>query len=141
MSLPPTTHRWASDLSSGYKGLEYQPAAPVPALLPHQVLIKIKAVSLNYRDLDAMTGYYNSFRKHGKTPLPLVPCSDGVGVIIAVGSDVDEDTGVAVGDEVLCLYNTEHMSGPVTAYHITTGSRLPLEGILAEYKSYCTTRR
>jgi NADPH:quinone reductase-like Zn-dependent oxidoreductase len=35
---------------------------------------------------------------------------------------------------VLCLYNTEHMSGPVTAYHMTTGSGLPLEGMLTEYK-------
>jgi hypothetical protein len=35
---------------------------------------------------------------------------------------------------VLCLYNTEHMSGPVTAYHMTTGSGLPLEGILTECK-------
>jgi NADPH:quinone reductase-like Zn-dependent oxidoreductase len=90
MSLPTTTRRWASDLPSGYKGLEYKPSAPIHSLLPHQVLIKIKAVSLNYRDLDAMTGYYDSFRKHGKTPLPLplVPCSDSMGVIIAVRSDV-----------------------------------------------------
>jgi NADPH:quinone reductase-like Zn-dependent oxidoreductase len=110
MPLRTTTRRWASDLSSGYKGLEYQIEAPIPSLLPYRVLIKIKAVSLRYRDLDAITGcYYNSFRKHGKTPLPLVPCSDRVGVIIAVGSDVGEDTGVAVGDEVLCLYNTEHI--------------------------------
>jgi NADPH:quinone reductase-like Zn-dependent oxidoreductase len=133
MSHLTTTRRWASDLSSGYKGLQYQPTALIHSL-PHQVLIKTKAASLNYRDLGAMTGYYNRFRKHGKTPLPLVPCSDSAGVIIAVGSDVGEDTGVVVGGEVLCLYNTEHMSGPVTAYHMTTGSGLPLEGMLTEYK-------
>ncbi|KAF2493719.1 putative alcohol dehydrogenase [Lophium mytilinum] len=145
MPTPTTTRRWVSDLSSGYRALELQPSAPLPTLLPHQVLIRIKAVSLNYRDLDAMTGYYNTFRTHSKTPLPLVPCSDGAGIIVAVGSAVDlAETGVAVGDEVLCLYNTEHMAGPVTAYHMQTGSGLPLEGCLTEYKilpHYATVRK
>lgn len=133
MALPVTTARWGSDLQSGYQNLQFYPAVPLPQLKPHQVLIKIKCVSLNYRDLDAMRGYYNSFRKHGKTPLPLVPCSDGAGIIVGIGSEVEEEN-VKVDDEVLCLYNTEHMSGPVTLQHMTTGSGMPLEGMLTEYK-------
>jgi hypothetical protein len=90
-------------------------------LKPHYVLIKIKSMSLNYQDLDVMSGYYNSFRKHGSTPLPLASCSDGAGVFVSVGEEVDEEK-IKVGDEVLCLYNTEHMSGSVTMHHMATGS-------------------
>ncbi|KAF2802079.1 uncharacterized protein BDZ99DRAFT_504102 [Mytilinidion resinicola] len=112
MSVLTTTRPWVSDLASGYQGLEFQASAPIPALLSHQVLVRIK-----------------------KMPLPLVPCSDGAGIIVAVGSDVGpEETSIAVGDEVLCLYNKEHMSGPATAYHMQMGSELPLEGCLTEYK-------
>ena len=45
-----------------------------------QVLIKMQAASLNYRDLLTVKGAYNS-----KQQLPLVPLSDGVGEVVGVG--------------------------------------------------------
>lgn len=45
-----------------------------------QVLIKLRSVSLNYRDLMVIKGLYNP-----KLPLPMIPFSDGVGEVVAVG--------------------------------------------------------
>ena len=53
---------------------------PDPAPGPGQVLLRMRAVSLNYRDLMMVEGSYNP-----KQPLPLIPCSDGVGEVAAVG--------------------------------------------------------
>ena len=43
---------------------------------PGEVLVKIRAVSLNYRDLMMVTGRYNP-----KMKLPRIPCSDGAGEV------------------------------------------------------------
>ncbi len=50
-------------------------ARPKPG--PGQVLVQMKAISLNFRDLLVINGLYNP-----KMPLPLVPVSDGAGVIV-----------------------------------------------------------
>jgi len=54
---------------------------PVPA--PRQVIVRMRAVSLNFRDLLVVEGRYDP-----KMRLPLTPVSDGVGEIIAVGPHV-----------------------------------------------------
>lgn len=66
-------------------------AAPTPG--PGEVLVAVRAVSLNYRDLMVAEGRY------GK-PLaePMVPCSDSAGIVIAVGEGV---TRFAAGDRVM----------------------------------------
>jgi NADPH:quinone reductase-like Zn-dependent oxidoreductase len=56
-----------------------------------QVLVRVRAVSLNYRDLMVADGRY------GRVALPLVPLSDGAGEIAAVGAGV---TAWKVGDRV-----------------------------------------
>src|ERR1039458_1579510 len=52
---------------------------------PHQVQVKVRAISLNYRDLMMVNGFYNP-----KMIMPRVPCSDGAGDVIAVGEGVNE---------------------------------------------------
>ena len=47
---------------------------------PGELVLRMRAASLNYRDLMMVQGHYNP-----RQPLPLVPCSDGVGEIVAVG--------------------------------------------------------
>jgi NADPH:quinone reductase-like Zn-dependent oxidoreductase len=54
-----------------------------PAPGPGELLLRLRAVSLNYRDLMMVDGRYNP-----RQPLPLVPCSDGVGEVVAVGPGV-----------------------------------------------------
>src|SRR5262249_25951210 len=56
---------------------------PRPTPGPGQVLVKIRAASLNYRDLLVIRGAYN---KHLK--LPAIPLSDGAGEVEAVGAGV-----------------------------------------------------
>ena len=64
---------------------------------PGQVLLRMKAASLNYRDLMTVRGEYNP-----RQPLPLIPCSDGVGEIIAAGAGVRRHE---VGARVCPLFN------------------------------------
>ena len=66
---------------------------PDPEPGPGQVLIKVKATSVNYRDLLLVQGFYTP-----KQPLPIIPFSDGAGEVVEVGEGV---TRVKVGDRVL----------------------------------------
>jgi NADPH:quinone reductase-like Zn-dependent oxidoreductase len=85
----------------------------------------MKAASLNYRDYLMVQGVYNS-----KQPLPLIPVSDGVGEIVAVGNQVRR---VAIGDRVNPTFGQGWISGLVSNEfrHITLGG--PLDGTLSEY--------
>jgi NADPH:quinone reductase-like Zn-dependent oxidoreductase len=67
------------------------------------VVIRTRAVSLNYRDTDMVVGTYPF-----KFPLPLVPTSDGVGEVVAVGEGV---TRAKVGDRVLGTFWQSWLGG------------------------------
>ena len=58
---------------------------PVPG--PAQVLLKMKAFSINYRELLVVNGV-----GRWKPPLGRVPVSDGVGIVVAAGTDVSRVT-------------------------------------------------
>ncbi|MEM9456710.1 MAG: NAD(P)-dependent alcohol dehydrogenase [Myxococcota bacterium] len=97
---------------------------PEPEPGPGQVRVAVSAVSLNYRDLMVVRGQYNP-----RQPLPLVPVSDGVGRIEALGEGVE---GLAVGDRVAGMFAQRWLAGPPTpeAQRSTLGS--PHDGMLAE---------
>ena len=86
---------------------------PVPG--PGQVAVKMRAASLNYRDLLTVQGKGGPFR------LPLIPFSDGAGEVAAVGEGV---TCIAVGDRVCPLFFQSWFDGRPTA----TSRRLALGG-------------
>jgi len=67
-------------------GLDNLKAAerPTPHPGPDEVLVRVRAVSLNYRDLLVVQGKYNPRMK-----LPHVPLSDGAGDVIEVGTEVN----------------------------------------------------
>lgn len=78
---------------------------------PGEIQVRMAAVSLNYRDLLMREGKSASSAKAGGT----VPCSDGAGEVIAIGSDVDR---VAVGDRVMGCFFTDWIDGRFDmAYH------------------------
>ena len=79
---------------------------PEPRPGPGQVLLHMRAFSLNYRDLMVVKGIYNP-----KQRLPLVPLSDGAGKVAAVGEGV---TRVKVGDRVAGIFMQKWLSGPIT---------------------------
>jgi len=64
---------------------------PLPELGSRDVLVKVKAASLNFRDLMTVKGHYNP-----KQPLPLIPFSDGAGEVVHVDLPQRARFGVTV---------------------------------------------
>lgn len=89
-----------------------------------QIRVAIKAVSLNYRDLMMVRGQYNP-----RQPLPLIPCSDGVGVVDAVGPGV---TQWQVGDRVIPLFAQSWMSGQLDVQGAKDTLGGPIDGTLTQ---------
>ena len=98
---------------------------PTPEPGPGQVLLEMKAASLNYRDVLTVAGKYNP-----RQPLPLIPCSDGVGVVAAVGDGVSR---VKAGDRVATLFSQKWWGGRPEYDKIRSTLGGPLDGTLAEY--------
>ncbi len=91
-----------------------------------QALLRMKAASLNYRDLIVTQRGYGRYTGE----LPLIPLSDGVGEVVAVGPGV---TRVAVGDRVCPIFNQFWISGPPTAELVGGTLGGPLDGVMADY--------
>lgn len=98
---------------------------PDPVPETGEVLIKVRACSLNYRDYLMVKGDYNPRQK-----LPLIPLSDGAGEIVAVGPGVSR---VAVGDRVAGLFSQRWLGGEPNQERLRTTLGGPLDGMLAEY--------
>jgi NADPH:quinone reductase-like Zn-dependent oxidoreductase len=90
-----------------------------------QVLVKMKAFSLNYRDLMVVKGLYNP-----KLKLPFVPLSDGVGDVAAVGEGV---TRVKAATRVAATFMQKWIGGEVNEAKAKTALGGGVEGVLAEY--------
>jgi len=65
--------------SFGIDSLEFV-ERPSPSPGPGEVLVHVRAISFNYRDLLMVKGLYNP-----KLAFPRIPCSDGAGEVAAVG--------------------------------------------------------
>jgi NADPH:quinone reductase-like Zn-dependent oxidoreductase len=108
----------------GLEHLKPETRREPPAPGPGQVLVRVKAASLNYRDLLMVTGLYNP-----KQPLPLVPCSDGAGEVVAVGPDV---RSVKPGERVITTFAQGWLSGGLTKEKARSTLGGPLDGTLQE---------
>lgn len=98
-------------------------AEPKPAR--GQVLVKVHACSLNYRDLAIVKGQYRAGAKND-----LIPLSDGAGEVVAIGDDV---TRVKVGDRVAGCFFQRWIGGdsPADAHSSALGGGI--DGMLADY--------
>src|SRR5580765_4097134 len=74
---------------------------PVPR--PNEVLVRIRAASLNYRDVMIVSGTYNP-----RMRLPAIPLSDAAGEIVEVGSEV---AAWKPGDRVMPLFAQRWFDG------------------------------
>ncbi|MDD0814857.1 NADPH:quinone oxidoreductase family protein [Curvibacter sp. HBC28] len=90
-------HAWLCEDPVGVDALNWK-ELPTPSPLAGEVLIEIKAASLNFPDLLIVQNKYQM-----KPALPFVPGSEYAGVVAAVGDGV---THLKVGDNVACLSGT-----------------------------------
>jgi NADPH:quinone reductase-like Zn-dependent oxidoreductase len=99
---------------------------PVPDAGPGEVLIRVRACSLNYRDQAIAKGQYFS----GPVMAPTVPLSDGVGEIVALGAGV---TDFRAGDRVAGIFFQGWQGGPPTPMMGDALGAPPATGMLADY--------
>ena len=112
--------RWELRKTKSIAGLQIA-EAPVPVPRPGEALVRVRAVSLNYRDLLVITGMYP-----GSLPLPLVPTSDGAGEVTAIGQGV---TRVEVGDRVAGTFFEGWTAGRLTEGDLATARGGATQGI------------
>ncbi|MEM7250251.1 MAG: NAD(P)-dependent alcohol dehydrogenase [Pseudomonadota bacterium] len=113
---------WQIQTTDGIDALAI--ASPAPTTLgPNDVRVRVRASSLNYRDLMTV------INPAGRTQLPLTPNSDSAGEIIEVGSAVDS---LSVGDHVATLFFQRWQDGWITEDGMRSALGGTLNGVLAE---------
>lgn len=96
---------------------------PVPRR--QEILIRVRATALNYRDVEIVSGSY-----HTGFTLPLVPLSDGVGEVVAIG---DEVTRFKIGDRVCSTFWQRWGGGSFRMAEPAYQRGGPIDGLLADY--------
>ncbi|MFM9903524.1 MAG: zinc-dependent alcohol dehydrogenase family protein [Pyrinomonadaceae bacterium] len=102
-----------------------------PRPVAGEVLVKMHATSLNYRDVMVVSGTYNPRMK-----LPAIPFSDGAGEIIEIGEGV---TKWSVGDRVCSTVIAGWIDGGASAETAKTAIGAGnYDGVLSEYRAFNT---
>ncbi len=101
----------------------------LPACGRGQVLVRLRAASLNFRDLAVATGRYMM----SALPPDLVPLSDGAGEVVEVGHGV---TRVAAGDRVAGIFMQSWLGGEMAPVDGQTALGGAIDGVLAEYRVF-----
>lgn len=99
------------------------PLPPQPG--PGQVLVRLRAASLNFRELLILAGNYSALSKP-----ELIPCSDGAGEVLAIGDGVRR---VTVGERVMLTFHPHWLSGEMPAGRDVLGRGGSVDGTLCEY--------
>jgi NADPH:quinone reductase-like Zn-dependent oxidoreductase len=101
---------------------------PLPDPGNHEVLVRIKAASLNYRDLVVLRGRYDRNPVTGRIPL-----SDGAGVVVAVGPAV---TKFKTGDRVAACFFQGWSAGRFKSEMHRTALGGSIDGVLVEQAKF-----
>lgn len=97
---------------------------PDPAPDPGEVVIAVRACSLNYRDSLLLKGGYPRNRTY-----PVIPLSDGAGEVVTIGAGV---TRFQVGDRVAANFMRDWISGPINERALLSSLGGGIDGMLAE---------
>ena len=99
--------------------------ATIPEPAEREVLVRVRAASLNRRDVYVL---------HGQYPMPprpsLVPLSDGAGEVVSVGTDVKR---FKAGDRVAAIFFQRWLEGRPDADNLASALGGQLDGMLSEY--------
>lgn len=110
-------HAWLCTTPTGVDQLQWT-QLPTPAPGPGQVLLEVKAASLNFPDLLIVQNKYQM-----KPELPFVPGSEYAGVVQAVGEGVSH---LSVGQRVACLSGTGALA-PIRWHRPRCACRCPMD--------------
>ncbi|KAF9450643.1 NAD(P)-binding protein [Macrolepiota fuliginosa MF-IS2] len=128
-SLPQITREYHLSEIGTYKNLVVEEKAVKPPK-PHEVLVKVHAVSLQYRDLVVAGGFYTG---NARVPEKLVPCSDMAGEIIALGDGVAD---WKIGDRVCANLVLDHVHGDTNFAIQQTSMGGQAHGCLTQYRTF-----
>jgi NADPH:quinone reductase-like Zn-dependent oxidoreductase len=110
--------------SDGGIGAVRRVELPDPSAGPGEVLVRMRAASLNYRDLGITRGGYARNDRR-----PVIPLSDGAGEVAAVGAGV---TSIQVGERVVGCFFADWQAGDVTEPQMHSARGGGIDGVLAE---------
>jgi NADPH:quinone reductase-like Zn-dependent oxidoreductase len=110
--------------TGGFEGVRLA-ERPTPKVGPRQVLVKVQAASLNYRDVMIAGGGYARGVK-----LPVIPLSDGAGEVAEAGAEV---RNVKAGDKVAGIFFQRWLAGPVRPDIQEAALGGTADGMLTEY--------
>ncbi|EAU87971.1 alcohol dehydrogenase superfamily protein [Coprinopsis cinerea okayama7 len=127
MSVPQKAIQYVLPKVGDYRNLKQQ-EVDVPKPRYDEVLVKVHAVSLQYRDFAIAKGFYNVGVSEN-----IVPCSDMAGEIVAVGEEVK---GWKVGDRVCANFCTDHLHGDPTPESIKSSLGGQSPGVLTQYRTF-----
>ena len=100
---------------------------PDPEPGPGEVLVRVQAATLNYRDLLTVEGGYGSRQRTEN----LIPVSDGAGEVVAVGDGV---TRFAAGDRVVANFFQEWLAGEPDEVKLHSGLGGMIDGMACELR-------
>ena len=115
---------WEVREATGLDGLVLNASRPEPKPGHGQIVVRVRAASLNYRDQGVIKGIY------GYTKFPVIPLSDGAGEVVEVGPGI---TQFKPGDRVAGTFFQNWTGGrmPRDAAHNSLGGMV--DGMLTEY--------
>lgn len=93
-----------------------------------QVLVRMRAASLNFRDLMIAGGQYP-----GTIGTMLVPLSDGAGEVVAVGADC---AGLEAGDRVAGIFMQSYVGGAMVDADAGSALGGAVDGVLSQYRLF-----
>ena len=103
-----------------------------------EVLVRMRAATLNYRDLLTVEGGYGSKQR----TVDFIPLSDGAGIVTQVGEGV---SSFKIGDRVVGNFFQEWLAGEPNQENMKSGLGGVLDGVASEYRVFpeyglCHTR-
>ena len=118
---------WRIGATPGIEHLE-QVELEVPAPGPGEVLVRLRAASINRRDLMVVEGAWRP-----APPPSLVPLSDGAGEVVEAGPGV---TGLKAGDRVAGVFSQRWQAGEPAEHHHGATLGAPLPGVLWQFRVF-----
>ena len=115
---------------NGISSLQSENATVPDIRNDRDILVRIKACALNYRDLMVVNGKFPS------TKADVIPVSDAAGIVEKVGPGVKE---FKEGDKVLPIFNQAHYGGAYTKEVFESGLGRNIDGVLATYRVFPET--